>query len=400
MAQYQPAQRNKMAPKIKPNDSKELKRLVDSKAIYLGDIDVGLITDFGAIFLNSDRSDFSGIESWDVSNATNMEYMFANAVNFNEPIGKWNVSNVLDMSSMFEGAINFNQDISRWRVENVYDMSSMFKNASSFKQNLSSWAAVRLKHKDEMFAGCPINLKDEVKKKEFRPTNKMELKRIVEDLDVDLSNISVDLITDFSKLFKNSQREDFRGIEQWNMSGAKDLSYMFEGAQNFNEDLSRWDTGRVTNMQGIFKDATRFNKNISGWDVSSVRTLKEAFEGASSFNQPLNGWDIGNVEELSFIFADAKSFNQPLDKWDTSKVVNMYRAFARASSFNQDISMWNMGSLYAKNYMFQECDIDERYLPSESGDDKKSISGGVLEKSRKIFGFFNLKRRKNEWNFR
>ena len=48
----------------------------------------------------------------DVSNVTNMSYMFCNS-RFNGDISNWNVSNVTNMSSMFKNS-KFNGDISKW----------------------------------------------------------------------------------------------------------------------------------------------------------------------------------------------------------------------------------------------------------------------------------------------
>ena len=60
-----------------------------------------------------DRSSFnSDISSWDVSNVTNMRYMFYKATLFNQDIGNWDVSNVTDMGLMF-GRCRFFQ--SRYR---------------------------------------------------------------------------------------------------------------------------------------------------------------------------------------------------------------------------------------------------------------------------------------------
>ena len=39
---------------------------------------------------------YGEISNWDVSNVTNMRWMFANASSFNQPLNKWNVSNVTD----------------------------------------------------------------------------------------------------------------------------------------------------------------------------------------------------------------------------------------------------------------------------------------------------------------
>jgi surface protein len=37
------------------------------------------------------------ISSWDVSNVTNMNYMFASGSSFNQDISSWDVSNVTNM---------------------------------------------------------------------------------------------------------------------------------------------------------------------------------------------------------------------------------------------------------------------------------------------------------------
>ena len=102
-----------------PNTKVELEKLVNDLSINLGDIDTSKITDMSWLFHNTPRTDFSGIEKWDVSNVTNMDSMFARAISFNQDISKWNVSNVRDMSFMFFGAESFNADISKWDVSSI-----------------------------------------------------------------------------------------------------------------------------------------------------------------------------------------------------------------------------------------------------------------------------------------
>ena len=66
---------------------------------------------------------FACINTWDVSNVTDMSDMFKNAINFNQPLNNWDVSNVAAMSSMFFGARNFNQPLNNWDVSNVTNTS-------------------------------------------------------------------------------------------------------------------------------------------------------------------------------------------------------------------------------------------------------------------------------------
>ena len=79
---------------------------------------------------------YGEISTWDVSNVTNMAWMFAEATSFNQPLNNWNVSNVTNMRWMFQGATSFNQPLNNWDVSNVTYMNRMFKNATSFNQPL------------------------------------------------------------------------------------------------------------------------------------------------------------------------------------------------------------------------------------------------------------------------
>lgn len=122
-----------------PNTRDELKALVDDTSINLGDIDTSKITDMSSLFLCTPRTDFSGIEKWDVSKVRDMAGMFLGAASFNQDISSWNVGRVRDMDFMFYGAKAFNQDISKWDISSVRSMYSMFEGAKSFNQDISKW---------------------------------------------------------------------------------------------------------------------------------------------------------------------------------------------------------------------------------------------------------------------
>ena len=90
----------------------------------------------------------------DLSNVTNMEYMFYNCSAFNQDISGWNVSKVTNMGSIFFGCTAFNQDISGWNVSNVTDMSVMFWDCSAFNQDISSWDVSKVTNMGSMFSHC------------------------------------------------------------------------------------------------------------------------------------------------------------------------------------------------------------------------------------------------------
>ena len=69
---------------------------------------------------------YGDISLWDVSNVTDMSFIFAHKKYFNDNISYWDVRNVTNMERMFKGTTSFNQDISNWVVSNVKDMDYIF----------------------------------------------------------------------------------------------------------------------------------------------------------------------------------------------------------------------------------------------------------------------------------
>ena len=112
-------------------------------------------------------------------------------------------------------------------------------------------------------------------------------------------------------LFEWSDRtnEQFAGIENWDVSNVKDMSYMFSAAVSFNQPIDNWDVSNVKDMSYMFSGAGSFNQPIDNWDVSNVESMSDIFGGAKTFNQPLEKWDVSNVEDMSGMFRGAESFN-------------------------------------------------------------------------------------------
>ena len=196
---------------------------------------------------------YGQINTWDVSNVTNMNSMFSNTP-FNQDISNWDVSSVTDMGHMFSGNTSFNQDLSDWDVSNVTNMNSMFSN-TLFNQDISSW--------------------------------------------------DVNSVTDMNSMFSNTLFN--QDISNWDVSSVTDMGHMFSGNTSFNQDLSYWDVSNVTNMNSMFSN-TLFNQDISSWDVSSVTNMNSMFLN-TSFNQNISSWDVSSVTDMNSMFDAATSLS-------------------------------------------------------------------------------------------
>jgi len=155
----------------------------------------------------------------DLSNVTDMSYMFYKASTLNGPVNHWDVSNVNNMLSMFEKAKTFNQNLDKWNVSKVTSMNNMFREALSFDKSINNWDVSSVKDMGGMFYGTMT-------------------------FDEPLS--------------------------KWNVSNVTNMSSMFEKAEMFNQSLNDWKVDSKTNLSRMFVGARYFDKkNISSWKVSS-----------------------------------------------------------------------------------------------------------------------------------
>ena len=91
---------------------------------------------------------------------------------------------------------------------------------------------------------------------------------------------------DFSYIFMGYTKvKHIIGIEDWDVSNVKDMSYMFAGCSTFNCDLSKWNVSSVEKMGSMFKGCIKFNSDLSHWDVSSVEDMVAMFGNCQSLKQ-------------------------------------------------------------------------------------------------------------------
>ena len=91
---------------------------------------------------------------WDVSQVTDMSFLFQGKTQFNVNIGQWEMSQVKDARGMFHGASSFDQDIGQWEMSQVTTAAGMFEGASSFYRNISGWTFADNADTTGMFTGA------------------------------------------------------------------------------------------------------------------------------------------------------------------------------------------------------------------------------------------------------
>src|SRR5690554_3741549 len=114
--------------------------------------DLSNVTDMFYMFRGAESlTGTQGNWNWDTESVTNMSAVFFGALNFNGDITGWDVSNVTNMASMFYNAYSFNQNINNWNTSSVKNMKGMFRYAKSFNQSLANWDLSSLTRADGMF---------------------------------------------------------------------------------------------------------------------------------------------------------------------------------------------------------------------------------------------------------
>lgn len=221
------------------------------------------------------------------------------------------------------------------------------------------------------------NLKASPKGLPYYPQTRDELIMLLHDESIRLDSIDTSRIKDFSFLFARYSmqdckefglflrkkcmntaggRQDFKGIEAWDMSAATSTLAMFAQNTDFNHNISSWNVSNVKNANLMFSLAKSFNQPLQEWNVSGVLYMSGMFAMAYSFNQPLDSWNVSSVKDMSYMFTGAYSFNQPLKAWDIQSVKNMDKMFWGAKKFCQNIDNWNVSRVKSMKLVFDHKD--------------------------------------------
>ena len=122
-----------------------------------------------------------------------------------------------------------------------------------------------------------------------QPKNKKQLKQLInyafKHKQYDLNFIDTSEITDMSWLFDNV-KHNF-DISSWDVSNVTNTEFMFGFCNKFDCDLSYWDVSNVTNMYSMFTMCKNFKgKGLENWDVSKAEDIRYMFSGCDKIAIP------------------------------------------------------------------------------------------------------------------
>ena len=250
----------------------------------------------------------SGVSRWDVSNATDMSFMFAGYFPFNEDISNWDVSNVTNMKGMF---YSIPVDLSQISSDNEIPLFIPYGLVAN--QALTGLYTQNPSLQEFLFpffsnyAG---------------PSNTSGFSELGEAVAADATEY-------VSTSIREVYTQTYQGIAaQFGLpfSVVASGALAAQGVPSLEASIAggvAQTLGAISGAFNVYKNTYlgAFNKNIGGWDVSKVTDMSYMFYH-SKFNQDISNWDTSNVTAMKYMFGKAVNFNQNLTSWNVSNVSN------------------------------------------------------------------------------
>ena len=384
------------------NDTYEENFTIDYENVDDSELEISTSTGGAGQYIPGDLSSF------DVSNVTSMDYMFALQRIEGYDFSYWDVSNVVSMKGMFfrtPFGKSYYQDCNL-----TCDWNSEVRTPEWMEGSVVKWTA----------------------NGEFITTNEMGHynypEKYLKYLKIDRlgsfkwDELPYDSFADFPQELKDIEREMRRDIERYNNTDDYEIFI-----------ASKWAIGKKVNQMGYYDDINKVDiqfpapvgeyvvkggsgsneanillkvspegviaglkplgvglnhegkvpdkyldppmpKNMfQNWDLSNLKDMSYMFFG-SNFNLPISNWDVSNVESMAFTFGGVDVSNSTSDRirkmfklwrvnypekyWSKEAQKEIYKLsydYSELSSlftFNQDISSWNVSNVKCINRMF------------------------------------------------
>lgn len=241
------------------------------------------------------------------------------------------------------------------------------------------------------------------------PLSRGELDNLVKDKNIKLSNILIDQVHNLSYLFDSSDREDFSGLEFWDVSNVENMNCMFADSNfkdfnliknwnvehcyifesmflrtNIDADFSNWKITSEAITEYMFHDTPMSKENLIktgkawGYDPRKIECLvteepyiPEDYNENPRVNPELPNGDVDPINDLTALFnkQDIKNFNKDFEL----NVVYTDERIKNCILLSADYELADFYNCYVDTFIKEKQDIN--LLPGDfvNFEDKKSI---------------------------
>lgn len=395
-----------------PTTPEELRELVRDPSVDLRTIDISQVNDLSRLFVTdynndddcfvaTDRYDFTGIASWDVSHVTNMEAMFAGCRYFDEDLRSWDVRKVTNMRSMFEGCTFLDRPF-KWNTESLVDATRMFKDCYALESRIELNMSRAKTYKD-MFLGAThlranpelINFvapryhgefphrhynspevsiyflkeirattpdatvanAESTTATQYQPHSVQEARLLLSDAQVQPRDLDLSLLSSLRGLCATDSLSFPLNKKQYVAAVYPELNPHLPLPLTLDissKNLDELDCRNATDLSYFFAGQRDFNRPLDLQLKSKINSLAYMFSGCTSFNQPLDF--LERVKELRIangMFVNCTSFNQPVT-FSQSKLESATKLLSHCTNFNNKVTI-SSKSLSNVSWMFKKC---------------------------------------------
>jgi len=258
--------------------------------------------------------------NWNTANVTTMYTMFNTCSSLNDVSGlkNWNVEKVETMEGMFLSCPIIEEiDLSNWKTTSLKTMKNMFSNYNMMTEKKlkrivlsSKFNTSSVEDMSYVFAGNPF----------------------IEDYSF-LQYIDTRNVKTMNSMFvcreDSTLVSDFSSVANWNVEKVEDMSYLFANLIiNSYLPFSNWNVGRVKNFISTFNLSESYltPTSLSGlenWNVSSATDMSYMFQDNLGLldASAINNWDINSSINFSHMFYRASvhpTFTRVAGTWDAN----------------------------------------------------------------------------------
>ena len=305
-------------------------------------------TDADVVFANPDSSDtFTSWRNCTEYDFTGWDFRYMecadNMFSYNQALTKldtanWNVSNLKNAYAMFYLCDKMTTyDMANWDVSNVEDFGEMFAcnyglTDASFLEN---WDVSNGRWFSNMFMS----------------TSSLRT--------INLNNWNMSNAISLAYMFQSSAIENF-GFADWNVENVQDYRHLFQDCDAMTFlDISGWNTGNATKTDWMFYGCDELvSLNMSTFDMSKVESASSMFYGCEKLEAlDVSKWNVGNLKNMKSMFEYCQALKTiDVSKWNTGSATSMESMFAYCTAMESlDVAGWDTSNVTTVYKMFYYC---------------------------------------------